>query len=330
MMEKSLILFLLLLAKAHATPYAQDILEEEWRAFKIEYNKEYQNETEERLRLKIFLHNKLLIARHNLKWAAGEVSFNLTVNQFSDLLNHEFKDLMFGHSCIFRFEGSTFLPPENLTLPESVDWRNHGFVTPVKNQGTCRSCWAFAATGALEGQHFRKTGNLVSLSEQNLIDCVTSTYGCKGGNRINAFHYIHNNGGIDTESSYSYKAAKGKCHFIRDTIGATCSGFVKLKGGDEMELAKAVATVGPVSVSINPSNSFRHYHSGVYYDPTCRSEHLTHAVLVVGYGTDEKYGDFWIVKNSWGSHWGDKGYIKMKRNANNLCGIASNPSYPLI
>lgn len=232
--------------------------------------------------------------------------------------------------CICSFGASTFLPPENLTLPNAVDWRQHGFVTPVKSQGTCGSCWAFSTTGSLEGQHFRKTGQLISLSEQNLVDCAPDTHGCVYGFVEDAFKYILINGGIDNEISYPYEAVQNQCRFRRDTIGATSTGFVKLKTGDEMQLTQAVASIGPISVLINSSlNSFRFYHTGVYNDPSCDPNKLTHAVLVVGYGTDKSGGDFWLVKNSWSTDWGDHGYVKMKRNANQ-CGIANNALYPLV
>lgn len=147
----------------------------------------------------------------------------------------------------------------------------------------------------------------------------------------NAFKYIKDNRGIDTERAYPYEAEDDQCRYKPDQSGATDSGFVDLPEGDEKKLMKAVATVGPVSVAIDASHeSFQFYSQDVYYEPECSSTQLDHGVLVVGYGTDESGNDYWLVKNSWGESWGDKGYIKMARNRDNNCGIASSASYPLV
>jgi len=234
-----------------------------------------------------------------------------------------------------RKNSSRFLPPMNVgDVPESVDWRDHGYVTPVKDQKSCGSCYAFSATGALEGQHMRATSVLVSLSERNLVDCsfMYGNNGCSGGNPENAFKYIKENDGIDTESSYPYTdIEKQECKFKQSTVGAEDTGYVNLESGDEDALKVAVATQGPISVGIDALHrSFKMYKSGVYDEENCSSERLDHAVLVVGYGTDPVHGDYWLVKNSWGTGWGEDGYIRMSRNKNNQCGIATDASYPLV
>lgn len=221
----------------------------------------------------------------------------------------------------------------NVTIQESIDWRKKGAVTDIKNQGRCGSCWSFSSTGALEGQHFLKTGHLVSLSEQNLIDCSTNygNRGCNGGWMNQAFQYIQDNGGIDTEYSYPYRGANGVCSFDSKNVGATDNGFINIPHNDEVKLKEALATMGPIAVAIDASNpSFQHYESGIYAENNCSAQHLDHGVLAVGYGTDGKGNDYYIVKNSWGTTWGMNGYMKMARNRNNHCGIASAASYPTV
>lgn len=167
------------------------------------------------------------------------------------------------------------------------------------------SCWAFSTTGALEGQHFRKTKRLVSLSEQNLIDC-SSAYGnegCDGGWIDSAFQYIKDNGGIDSENSYPYKAKERACKYKKKTSAADLRGFVNIPEGDEEQLMAAIATIGPISVAIDSSHeSFQFYSGGVYYEPKCHrsADQLDHAMLAVGFSTDKKRKEYFIVKNSWG------------------------------
>jgi len=313
-----------------------NLIEEEWEAFKVHHQKSYGNAVEEKFRMKIYLENRHRIAKHN---KAGK-AYKLGMNKYGDMLPREFAARMNGfrpdlknHTAHLLLAAS-FIEPANVVLPDSIDWREKGAVTPVKDQGQCGSCWSFSATGALEGQHFRKTGKLVSLSEQNLIDCsMTEEYqneGCNGGLMDNAFRYIKDNQGIDTETTYPYEAKDDKCRYRKKNKGADDKGFVDVPEGDEDKLKKAVATVGPVSVAIDASHeSFQFYSKGVYYEKECSATELDHGVLVVGYGTEDGE-DYWLVKNSWGETWGEKGFIKMARNKNNHCGIAASASYPLV
>ena len=228
-----------------------------------------------------------------------------------------------------------------------LDWRPKGYVTYVKDQGQCGSCWAFSTTGALEGQHFAKTSQLISLSEQNLVDCSHLNFGCNGGNQDFAFDYIKEHHGIDTEESYPYEAQRELCHFERKYIGANLTvrnflfkltkfvicllkGYTRIEKHSESDLTTAIATVGPIAVSIDASqSSFQFYSRGIYDEPNCSTSRLDHAVLAVGYGT-LNYTDYYIVKNSWGLDWGQQGYILMTRNKQNQCGIATSALYPLV
>ncbi|GBM48142.1 Cathepsin L [Araneus ventricosus] len=198
--------------------------------------------------------------------------------------------------------------------------------------GQCGACWAFSAIGSLEGQHKKKSGHLVSLSEQQLVDCATNgvNNGCDGGIMSAAFEHIKNSDGVDTEKSYPYREEQGECGVKPENVAATCTGYIELPPGDESALKDAVATVGPISVAIDAGHdSFMSYKSGVYEEPDCSSTHFDHAVLVVGYGKEDGL-DYWLIKNSWGESWGMNGYMKMARNKNNMCGIANKASYPLV
>lgn len=337
---RTLLVLLSLVAISQAVSFF-DVMKEEWHSFKLEHNKNY-DEQSDRFRFKIFYENRHKIAKHNQLYAAGKKTYKMGVNKYTDMLHTEFVQTMNGFNNTLRkllreqgdqYVGVTFLTPENLVLPKSVDWRKNGAVTAVKDQGHCGSCWSFSATGALEAQHYRKTKVLVSLSEQNLVDCSAKygNNGCNGGLMDNAFRYIKDNGGLDTEKSYPYEGIDDSCHFNPSTIGATDRGFVDVPEGDEDKLKAAVASVGPVSVAIDASHeSFQFYTEGIYDEPECNAENLDHGVLVVGYGTDSEDHDYWLVKNSWGTSWGDGGYIKMARNSNNQCGIATAASYPLV
>lgn len=304
-----------------------------WENFKRVYGKKYTG-SEEGARRLVWEGHVSSNMHHNLAADMGFHTYKRGINKYSDLSHKEFVSRMNGFKMGSSrgINGSSWLPPSNIRIPESVDWRKDGLVTPVKDQGDCGSCWAFSTTGSLEGQNKKKTGQLVSLSEQNLIDCSKpeGNLGCEGGMMDDGFRYIEKNHGIDSEESYPYIAQDGMCHFKKSAVGATCSGFVDISAGDEDALKKAVATVGPISVAIDASvESFKEYKSGVYDETSCSSTALDHGVLIVGYGT-ENGKDYWLVKNSWGDSWGLGGYIKMARNKNNQCGIATMASYPLV
>ncbi|XP_056012698.1 procathepsin L-like [Ostrea edulis] len=308
----------------------EDFFDREWEDFKRVHNKDYHQQDENK-RKSIWRQNIDVINKHNIEADLGHHTYRLGMNEYGDMTADEVTAILNGARGFGLVNGSTFLPPNNMKLPEAVDWREKGYVTPVKNQGQCGSCWAFSTTGGLEGQHFRKTGKLISLSEQNLLDCSKENMGCNGGLPEKAYKYIKENGGIDTEESYPYLGKdKNTCQYRPSEVGATCQGFVKVPAGDEQSLQKAVASVGPVTVCIDASKqSFHLYKEGVYYESTCSSIIFDHAVLAVGYGVYQGK-DYWLVKNSWGSSWGMNGYIMMSRNQDNQCGIATHAVYPTV
>jgi len=343
---KYFVIAILCFASIAASSSYFDVIFEEWEEWKALHQKTYETTTEEKLRMKVFAENKMTVAKHNALAHQGKVGYFMKIDHLADQLSSEIGETRCGFipnlpsqrnkSSEFRYnENVSHISPAHIELPKEIDWRTHGAVTEVKDQGHCGSCWAFSATGALEGQHFRKTGKLVSLSEQNLIDCASNekygNKGCHGGNFVNAFQYIKDNRGVDTEKSYPYDAHQEKCHYNPRFVGAEDKGYVLINTGDEEDIKEAVATKGPVSVGIcAKSETFQKYSHGVFDDDTCCDwQSLNHAVLIVGYGTDENGKDYWLVKNEWGSKWGDNGYIKMERNKD-ICGISRFASYPLV
>lgn len=289
------------------------------------YNKQYSDD-EVSTRLYIYKENLRKIQEHN----SQEHSWKMDVNQFTDLTEDEFKSksgsICFNNNQNLRNKlyNLNIRPYED--LPETFDWVEKGAVTDVKDQQSCGSCYAFSTTGAVEGAYFVATGKLVSLSEQEIVDCSGSfgNQGCNGGLYTYGFDFIKNKG-ICLEKDYSYKATSGLCKKCKSVTKV--SSYVNVQPYDELALQQAVYT-SPVSIAIEADTSiFQSYSSGVMDSDSCGTS-LDHAVLVVGWGTlnGKKY---WKVKNSWGSSWGDKGYILLGRG-NNICGLATEPSYPVI
>jgi len=331
---KIFIALAMLVACASAGSLVNVKLNAEWSAYKNEHSKVY-SKAEDLTRRVLWEQNLKVIAEHNALAAQGVHSYTLGMNKFGDMTNQEFVEMMntFNRNGKMAGKGGNmFLAPGNFAVPDSVDWRTQGYVTPIKDQKQCGSCWAFSAVASLEGQHFAKTKTLVSLSEQNLVDCSTKqgNEGCNGGLMDQAFDYIKANNGIDTEASYPYKGVDGTCAFDPKNVGATLTGYTDIPSGDETALTAAIASVGPIAVAIDASHiTFQLYKRGVYYAPLCSSTNLDHGVTAVGYGVDAGT-DYYIVKNSWGTVWGQEGYIWMSRGRNNNCGIATSASYPLV
>jgi len=260
------------------------------------------------------------------------------LNRFADLSNKEYQANFLGFRQTTREERS-MEPFEQeqteSTLPPFVSWTALGVVTEVKDQGNnCAAGWAFAAVGAVETARALSSGNLVSLSAQNLIDCtmhLSVNAGCRGGNKDVSFGYIQKNG-IAEEATYPYKAASdtegASCKYSADSVAATISNMGVVTS--ESHLKRVVANQ-PVSVAIDASlPSFQLYESGVYSDVLCSRTDLNHAVLVTGYGTSSSGWHYWLIKNSWSTQWGEQGYFRLARNAGNKCGVATSATYPII
>ncbi|KAG6469996.1 cysteine protease XCP1-like [Zingiber officinale] len=293
------------------------------------HSKSYSSLEEKLMRLELFEDNLKHIDETNRK----QRSYWLGLNAFADMSQDEFKAKYLGlnqigvprsrgSSSVFRYENAG-------DLPKSVDWRKKGAVTRVKDQGQCGSCWAFSTVAAVEGINQIVTGNLTSLSEQELIDCSSENNGCNGGLMDYAFSYIASTKGLHAEEDYPYLMEEGTCEQKKaDLEVVTISGYEDVPENSEESLMKALAHQ-PVSVAIEASGRDFQFYSGGVYDGHCGSE-LDHGVAAVGYGSS-KGQDYIVVKNSWGSRWGEKGYIRMKRNTGRiegLCGINKMASYP--
>merc|ERR1712232_1506882 len=276
-------------------------------------------------------------------------SYILGHNEFSDMTHEEFvdhfhlktPDIDISQTTVNGFndedseEVARSLHEMSLeSLPDYINWISAGAVTPVKNQGACGSCWAFSTTGALEGAKAIKTGELVSLSEQNLLDCDHTDMGCSGGLMDNAFKFDEKSGGLCSEADYPYKAKQGKCNSnCTDVPGTIVKTFVDVPPGKQKALLSAIA-LQPISVAIEGSTfSFQFYKSGVLTDDKCgKNGNIDHGVLAVGYGTDlDTQEPYFLVKNSWGKTWGDHGYVKIGRDSENefgICAILKMASFP--
>jgi cathepsin L len=283
--------------------------------------------TDLRGRFAVWTKNCLYINSANKR----QLNYTVAMNSFGDLTGQEFAKFFTGlkmnTTTLRQFQSGSRTVRSG--LPASFNWATQGAVTPIKNQQQCGSCWSFSTTGSVEGCHFLGAKKLVSLSEQNLMDCSWSqgNQGCNGGLMTQAMQYIISNGGIDTESSYPYTAEDGTCNYQASNSGSTLTAFTNVASGDENALQTSVYS-GPTSVAIDASqSSFQFYSSGVYSDPACSSTQLDHGVLSVGWGVSGS-SPYWIVKNSWGTDWGQSGYIWMARNDNNMCGIATMATLP--
>lgn len=310
---------------------------DEWAQFtnfQERFSKKYQSIEEFEARFQIFRSNLRNIVLHNLDTTQN---FTMGVNQFTDLTPEEFKSMYVGglKTEVGSYGCKTF-SSHGSSLPSSIDWRNKGAVTSVKDQGQCGSCWTFSSTGAVEGAWAIAKGQLVDLSEEQLVECATGisygSHGCSGGQMEGAFKYIIEHGQC-SDASYPYTSGTGKSGSCKSCSSvAHISSCSDVTPNDQLALKAAVAQQ-PVAIAIEADTRyFQSYSSGILTSSSCGTN-LDHGVLIVGYGT-ENGQDYWLVKNSWSSTWGDAGYVKIARssstNDQGICGIAMDPSFPTV
>ncbi|XP_068181547.1 cathepsin F [Antennarius striatus] len=290
----------------------------QFKTFMGKYNKVYGSQEETNRRLSIF-HKNLKTAEKLQSLDQGSAEYGVT--KFSDLTEEEFYFTYLNPMLSQQNLQQPMKPatPARSPAPPSWDWRDHGAVGPVKNQGMCGSCWAFSVTGNIEGQWFLKNGTLLSLSEQELVDCDGLDHACGGGLPSNAYEAIEKLGGLESESDYSYSGHKQGCSFSTGKVAAYINSSVALPK-DETEIAAWLAENGPVSVGLN-AFAMQFYKKGVSHPwkVFCNPWMIDHAVLLVGYGEREGV-PFWAIKNSWGEDYGEQGYYYLYRGSN-ACGI---------
>lgn len=309
--------------------------------FRVTFRKSYDTIEELEHRFDVFRTNFLNIVSHN-----SDVSQNFTmgVNQFTDLTPDEFRERFIGGlgfssdiSMIGSYGCKSFSSDASSSLPLSVDWREKGAVTSVKDQGQCGSCWAFSSTGAVEGAWAIFKGQLLDLSEQELVDCATGlsygSSGCNGGQMDGGFKYVIEHGQC-LLAVYPYTSGVsetgGVCQKCSSSISmSSCS---DVKSNDQVSLKVAVVQQ-PVAIAIEADTRYFQSYSGGVLDAASCGTNLDHGVLIVGYGTEDGM-NYWLVKNSWSDTWGEQGYVKILRsdstNDAGICGIAMEPSFPSV
>jgi C1A family cysteine protease len=295
-----------------------------FRRWAMKHNRAYNGPEQLNYRLSVFYQNYKLVAKQN----AMNDGVTYELNRFADMTKKEFKTKMLG----FRFStrAKNYVDLSKRAPPASIDWRDKKAVNPVKDQGQCGSCWAFSTIGSLESRNFIiNKKDLISLSEQQLVDCSTSygNMGCDGGLMDYGFQYIRDHG-ITTEKKYPYTAQDGNCVYHKKDKAASIKSYHDVKPNKCKALEAAIAE-GPVSVAVDAEN-WSFYKKGVYKSSKCGTS-LDHGVTAIGYGATSNGSPFWIIRNSWAASWGENGYIRLEKGNKQkagTCGVCMDPSYP--
>ena len=279
------------------------------------------------LRFGVFMTNLRFVQEFN---ARKGVTFKVGLNKLACLTPAEYRALQ-------SIAGARVVPTEVVTEPENpieeCDWRTQGVISEPADQGECAAAWAISAAQAVESNWAVKTGTLTALSSQNLIDCVTRCQGCQGGYPSTAYQYVidEQDGMFVTAADYPYTGSRGTCAFDASKGFAKLGKYLFTNAGDEQDMKRKVALRGPATSCIDATKaSFQLYVSGVYDEPSCSQIIQTHAVGCVGFGATEDGVEYWIMKNSWGVGWGEQGYVRMARNKQNQCGVATNTLVPVV
>jgi len=337
MMKAILIFVFVALAVAKTKWFELD--DYSFEKYEVEYRKFYKSPEERAIRSELFQRRFIEAVKHNQD---PSQTYKKGINHMSDWTNEELQSLLGHRKDVHNslrqkeFSGrifSTFSEPIS-ALPSSVDWRTKGVVSPVKDQGQCGSCWSFGSAETIESQYAIAMGTIMEFSEQQILDCTVNpnhcggTGGCEGGTNELAFQTIINAGGIATEWTYPYISYGGnneQCHFNPNWAFGKVKSYVVLPSNQYEPVMTAVAQVGPLAITVDASSWFA-YESGVYNGCNQTDPDLDHSVQLVGYGTDTSAGDYWIVRNSWSTQWGEDGYIRIARTSNVQCGTDTNPS----
>ena len=289
-------------------------------------NNQFYTGDEYHLRLGIYLANSRIVQQHN----KASKSFKISLNKFSTYTAAEYRTLLGEMSAISQRHVVRQTKRNWPAPPEQLDWRESGAVNEIVDQGSCGSCWAFGSIAGAEGCWFLSTHELLKYSEQNLVDCVTECSGCSGGLRDKAYEYVinHQGGKFNLEKDYPYIATESTCKFDSTKAVGGIKGYVAPTPEDEDDLLAHVAHYGPSTIGIDASGFlFSLYTSGIYDKPDdCNPYSINHGVCCVGYG-EENGAKYWIVRNSWGTSWGERGYIRMVRGIN-ICGVSSRAYSP--
>ena len=323
-MNKFLVVFLLALVACNEE--LDSLIFQQFQKFMKKFNKKYESINEFLARFEVFKKNVMATFKETNK------SYKTGITQFSDLTYQEFAKTYLN----LNYDAMAYVNFEPISVkvsnaaPSSLDWRNYGIVSGVKNQGGCGSCWAFSTVANLEGLYAANKGYISTFSEQMLVDCDTSDSGCNGGLMQYTFTWLKNNGGIMYEADYPYTGYKGTCRKDASKYADfKVTGYKKLGSSwstwsavDEDEVKEFLYTNGaPLAIALN-ADPLQTYVSGILdlSEYECPSSGINHAVTLVGYGTDYTYGDYWIIKNSWGESWGEYGYFRIRRG-NGTCGV---------